>query len=407
MQTTLRPEILETTAGREADRILRRCVHCGFCTATCPTYQILGDELDSPRGRIYLIKSWLEGHSDGTQLQQHLDRCLTCRACETTCPSGVEYGHLVDMARSRVESELSRPLLQRLQRWLLCRVLPFSTRFQWTLKCGQIIKPLLPESIRKQVPDSQQAVVHKPKQHPRKLLLLSACVQSGLQPGIDMAAKRLLDGFGITLETIKGSGCCGAVSQHLGQSKDAVAFMRQNIDAWWPEIEAGAEGIISSSSGCGVQLKDYGWLLKDDEEYAERAQIISDKVVDIAQVLLREDVSRLQRARSAPVTIAFHAPCSLQHGMKQSGSVEMLLKKTGFHLTHVNDEHLCCGSAGTYSILQPQLAEKLKMKKLSNLQAELPALIATANIGCLMFMQQDAKVSVKHWIELLKVDLER
>ena len=397
MQTQLTPEIIDTAAGREADRILRKCVHCGFCTATCPTYQLLGDELDGPRGRIYLIKQVLEGHPVTRHTQAHLDRCLTCRSCETTCPSGVDYVHLLDYGRHKVEQQVSRPWWQHWQRSLLRYFLPEPKRFNPFLRLGQWLRPVLPGVIKKNIPVPLKVLPWPRQQHARRMILPGGCVQPSLAPDIDTATARVLDQLGIQL--IQAGGCCGAVSHHLSATERAKDYARRNIDAWWPHIEAGAEAIVSNATGCGVMLKDYAHLLSDDPNYADKAARITDLCRDIVEVLEGEDLTSLKQD-AARKRISFHSPCTLQHGQGLAGRVEALLRQAGYELLPVADAHLCCGSAGTYSITQPQLSQKLRDNKLAALQQESPDLIATANIGCLLHLAAESQVSVKHWITL-------
>ena len=399
MQTSLAETIKETPEGKEADRILRACVHCGFCNATCPTYQLLGDELDGPRGRIYLIKSLLEGQTPGRATQVHLDRCLTCRSCETTCPSGVEYGRLADIGRQEVERLVKRPFLERLFRLGLRRILPYPRRVNVLLQMARLIQPLLPTSLSRM---RARQLVNKSwpvTRHARKMLVLTGCVQPALAPNINTAAARVLDYLGITLRPAEG--CCGAISHHLAATDEALSFARRNIDAWWPAIEQGAEAIVITASGCGAMVKDYGYLLRRDAQYAARAARVSAIARDISEVLAAEDLARLKSLLRSPPRIAFHSPCTLQHGQRLAGLTESLLQRLGFHLTKVENSHLCCGSAGTYSLLQRSLSRRLLLDKIEALEKDGPALIATANIGCYQFLQEAAHVPVRHWIELL------
>jgi glycolate oxidase iron-sulfur subunit len=398
MQTALADFIKDTPEGREADAILRACVHCGFCTATCPTYQLLGDELDGPRGRIYLIKQILEGSPTTARTQLHLDRCLTCRACETTCPSGVRYGRLADIGRHVVEQRVRRPWHERLTRWLLRRVLPYRSRFTPLLALGRVVRPLLPRTLRGTVPPAQAAGAWPAPRHQRRMLVLEGCVQPVLAPRINAATARVLDRLGISLVCADSAGCCGAVSHHLSAQEDALGFMRRNIDAWWPHVEAGVEALVMTASGCGVMVKEYEQLLSHDPRYAAKATRIADMTRDIAEVLADTELSVLQ---ARPRKIAFQSPCTLQHGQKLGGIVEGLLQGLGFELTPVPDPHLCCGSAGTYSILQKPLSQRLLANKLEALESGQPELIATANIGCLVHLQSRAWPRVVHWIELL------
>ena len=410
MQTQLSASILSTAQGRDAEAILRRCVHCGFCNATCPTYQLQGDELDGPRGRIYLIKQLLEGQTDGATAREHLDRCLTCRNCETTCPSGVEYNRLLDIGREKVEHSAPRPLKERLLRWGLLQVVPFPKRFALADRLVRTVRPLIPQTLRKVIPPSVKSVAQWPApRHARRVLLLDGCVQSVAAPEINLATARVLDHLGISAIRSSDDGCCGALNQHLSSTESAAAFMRRNIDAWWPYLDDGADGdsrqqveaIISTASACGLQVKDYAYYLRFDEAYAEKAKIISARVKDVSELIAAEPVENMVRV--GMVRIAFHAPCSLQHGQRLNGVPEGILTRCGFELTAVKDSHLCCGSAGTYSIFQRDLSEQLQTHKLAALQAEKPAVIASANIGCLLHLRQgvEGQLPVKHWIELL------
>ena len=400
MQTSLSDALKDTPEGREADAILRSCVHCGFCTATCPTYQLLGDELDGPRGRIYLIKQVLEGGPVTAKTQLHLDRCLTCRSCETTCPSGVRYGRLVDIGRAVVEEKVPRSLAERMQRGVLRALIPYPRRFAVLLRIGRALRPLLPAVVRKKIPAVQPATAWPVVRHPRKMLVLDGCVQPAAAPATNAVAARVLDRLGVSLIRAEDAGCCGALSHHLSAHDEARNFMRRNIDAWWPHIEAGAEAIVMTASGCGVVVKDYGALLHDDPAYAVKAAHISGLTKDLGEILSAEEVETLAvngRGRK----VAFHAPCTLQHGQQVNGVVEGLLRRCGYQLTAVADGHLCCGSAGTYSLLQPELSRQLLTNKLTALQAGVPDFIVTANIGCQLHLQSGAAVQVRHWVELL------
>jgi glycolate dehydrogenase iron-sulfur subunit len=400
MKTSLAAFIKDTDAGREADAILRACVHCGFCNATCPTYQLLGDELDGPRGRIYLIKQVLEGHTPTAATRLHLDRCLTCRNCETTCPSGVRYGRLVDIGRELVERQAPpRRWGDRKLRGLLRSTLLDSRRFSALLKFGRRVRPLLPGALRRAVPAPPAGPSWPTPRHPRCMLVLAGCVQPAIAPNINAAAARVLDRLGISLIEAAESGCCGAVSQHTSAPAEALDFARRNIDAWWPHIEVGAEAIVMTASGCGVHVKEYGYYLRNDPAYAAKAERIAASVRDIAEILRDQDLAKLSVSRSS--RIAFHSPCSLQHGQQLGGVVEEILQRTGFTLTNVPDAHLCCGSAGTYSILHPRLARRLRNNKVAALTRDRPDVIATANVGCLTHLQAGSDIPVRHWIELL------
>jgi glycolate oxidase iron-sulfur subunit len=405
MQTRLSAAFLETPAGREADAILRKCVHCGFCTATCPTYQLLGDELDGPRGRIYLIKEMLEGTEPSRATQLHLDRCLTCRACETTCPSGVSYGRLLDIGRHQVERVVPRTFRERLSRRSLLAVVPHRRRFALLLALGRRLRWLMPGALRRAIPVRRAAGSWPAPRHPRRMLVLTGCVQPGVAPGIDAAAARVLDRLGISLIAAPG-GCCGALAHHLAEEGLCRRQMRHNIDAWWPEVERGAEALIVTASGCGAMVRDYGPMLRDEPAYASKAARISALFRDIGQVvaqeLARPEVRLDLKARGEPgPRVAFHSPCTLQHGLRVRGVIEPLLERAGCRLTSVAESHLCCGSAGSYSLLQPAISRQLKANKLAALQADAPEIIATANIGCLLHLASGADRPVRHWIELL------
>jgi len=399
MQTNLADFVKHTAEGQEAEAILRKCVHCGFCTATCPTYQLLGDELDGPRGRIYLIKQVLEGEQPTARTQLHLDRCLTCRSCETTCPSGVSYGRLADIGRELVEQRVGRSPAQRFVRRALREVLPHEGRFTPLLRMGQLTRALLPGPLKRKVPARRRAPARPAPRHARRMLVLEGCAQPGIAPEINAHAARVLDRLGISLVAAPGAGCCGAVSQHLSAPREALDFMRRNVDAWWPEVEAGAEAIVITASGCGTLVREYGHLLAADPDYAERARRISDLSRDLAEVIAAEDLGALRPA--APKRVAFHSPCSLQHGLQVRGVVESILGAAGHELTPVPDGHLCCGSAGTYSILQSGLSQQLLANKLLALESAGPEVIATANIGCLAHLETGASCPVVHWIGLL------
>ncbi len=402
MQTHIADAYRTTSDGEAAERILRKCVHCGFCLATCPSYQILGNELDSPRGRIYLIKQVLEGTAPTAKTQLHLDRCLTCRNCETTCPSGVEYGKLLDIGRHLVEEKVGRGPADAATRAALKTGLGTPLLFNTALKLGQAMRGLLPGALKARIPAPEIGNDWPAPRHARRMLVLAGCVQPGLKPNINAAAARVLDRVGISLTVANEAGCCGALAHHLNDSDAGLAAARRNIDAWLPQLDAGVEAIVMTASGCGVMVKDYGWLLRNDPVYAEKAARVSAATKDISEILGAErDALKAHGARAGSKRIAYHPPCTLQHGQKLSGGVEALLTDAGFELVPVAEKHLCCGSAGTYSILQPDIAGQLKMRKLGNLQAGQPELIATANIGCLTHLQSGTALPVKHWVELL------
>jgi glycolate oxidase iron-sulfur subunit len=402
MQTQLADWIKDTPEGAEADAILRKCVHCGFCLATCPTYNLLGDELDSPRGRIYLMKQMLEGAPVTHRTQLHLDRCLTCRACETTCPSGVEYGKLVDIGREVVERKVRRPVKERAKRWLLKSTLPHRGLFSLALGLGRAAKPLLPARLARRIPPHRAAGAWPSAEHARRMLVLDRCVQPALQPSINAATARVLDRLGIALVSVARAGCCGAVPFHLNYQHDALGYMKANIDAWWPEIERGAEAIVVTASGCGTTVKDYGRLLREDRAYAAKAARVSELARDVSEVIADERARLRPLMKDAsPRKVAFQSPCSLQHGLRIQGVVESILRDAGFTLTPVPDGHLCCGSAGTYSILKPGISRQLLHNKVRSLESGGPDEIATANIGCLAHVQSGTRLPVRHWIELL------
>ena len=407
MQTTLADSIKDTPRGREADGILRTCVHCGFCLATCPTYQLLGDELDSPRGRIYLMKQMLEGGSVTADTQLHLDRCLTCRSCESTCPSGVQYGRLLDIGRSLTEERVGRGPVVALKRYALRKVLPHRRRFAVLLAVARLVRGLLPAEVRAKVPARSARREPWPAvRHARKVLVLEGCVQPILAPEVNIAAARVLDRLGISAVRILAAGCCGAVSHHMSAHEETLRQLRANIDALWPHVEAGAEAIVMVASACTAMLIDYGHLLRGDPAYASRAARVSELARDLSEVVLAEkqvlleQLGRETKARSV-VKVAFQSPCTLQHALKVRGPVETLLSAAGFALTPVPDSHLCCGSAGTYSILQPELSARLLQAKVAALEQGGPEVIATANIGCHLHIRSGTTLPVRHWIELL------
>ena len=401
MQTTLSEQAKSLPRGEEAESILRSCVHCGFCNATCPTYQLLGDELDGPRGRIYLIKQVLEGKEVTEKTQLHLDRCLSCRNCETTCPSGVNYHNLLDIGRAVVDAAVPRPLSQRLLRESLRAVVPNAGLFKTLTQMGNSFRPLLPGSLKDKLPGSIRPAKARPTQHhSRQVLILEGCVQPGLSPNTNAATARVLDRLGISVKSIAQAGCCGAVDYHLNAQKQGLDRARRNIDAWWPSVHAGAEAIVQTASGCGAFVKDYGHMLRDDPAYADKAAKVSALTKDLVEVLRAEPLEKLGACTSAK--LAFHCPCTLQHAQKLGGAVEAVLTRLGFNLTSVPDSHLCCGSAGTYSITQPVLSKQLRDNKMNALESGQPDVIATANIGCQTHLASAGRTPVKHWIELIE-----
>lgn len=402
MQTNLADFIKDTREGHEADAILRSCVHCGFCTATCPTYQLLGDELDGPRGRIYLIKQVLEGKTPTAKTQLHLDRCLTCRNCETTCPSGVKYGRLVDIGRKVVEDRVPYSFSQKLKRTALKEVLPRKWLFTPAMKVGQAVRPLLPQAIRNKVPRAEHAGAWPARAHERKMLLLDGCVQPAMSPNINAATARVLDALGVQLIVAPKAGCCGAIRHHLNDHDGALDDMRRNIDAWWPLVQAGAEAIVMTASGCGATVKDYGHLLEADPAYAEKAAVISGLTKDLSEIMPAFE-AELEGKLNGKISkrVAYHPPCTLQHGQQIRGKVEGVLRAVGVDVQLCGDSHLCCGSAGTYSVMQPELSYQLRDNKLAKLAETKAEMIVSANIGCLTHLQSGTDTPVKHWIELI------
>ena len=416
MQTNLADWIKDTPEGIEADAILRKCVHCGFCLATCPTYQLTGDELDSPRGRIYLMKEMLEGNAVTAKTQFHLDRCLTCRACETTCPSGVQYGRLADIGRAVAEKKVPRSLVDQLTRSVLKNTLPHTAFISAGLGVGRAVKGLLPDGIKKYLTSKRDEGVWPAPAHARKMLVLDGCVQPAMAPSINHAAARVLDKLGISLTRANRAGCCGAIPHHLNDAHEAHAYVKRNIDAWWPAIVGGTEAIVVTATGCGTMVAEYGHLLRNDIAYAEKAARVSALYRDVSEVIEQErgKLSTLLKskpeifpvdAEATKPKLAFHSPCSLQHGLKIRGLVESLLRDAGFELTPVPDGHLCCGSAGTYSLLQSELSAQLLANRVKALESGSPDIIATANIGCMAHIESglhaSSRTPILHWIELL------
>ena len=415
MQTNLAPQFKGTPEGEAAEAILRKCVHCGFCTATCPTYQLLGDELDGPRGRIYLMKQVLEGAPVTRSTQMHLDRCLTCRNCETTCPSGVQYGNLVEIGRAIVDARVERPPAERAVRMMLKEGLT-SAAFKPAMKLGQLFRPFLPATLRDKVPAPAPVNAHRwpTREHARKVLLLAGCVQPAMAPNINSATARVLDAAGIQTVVADEAGCCGAIRTHLNDIEGGLADMRRNVDAWWPLISGGpgalegVEAIVMNASGCGVAVKGYGHALARDPAYAEKARRISELTRDLSELLpdlvpkLKHKVRMRDTGNRVATHLAFHPPCTLQHGQQLRGGVETHLKELGFDVRVApNESHLCCGSAGTYSVLQPELAYQLRDRKLANLAPLEAQTIVSANIGCIQHLQTGTATPVKHWVEVL------
>jgi glycolate oxidase iron-sulfur subunit len=414
METHLADWLKDTPDGIEADAILRACVHCGFCTATCPTYQLLGDEKDGPRGRIYMMKQVMEGAQPTLATMTHLDRCLTCRNCETTCPSGVRYGHLVDIGRKLVEARVQRPFGQRLARTLLREGVTRRWLFDPAMRLGKLVRPLLPDALKGKVPASADPGPWPPESHLAKVLLLNSCTQSAMMPAIDRATARVLDRLGVQAIIEPSSGCCGALRYHLNDHEGGKADARRNVDAWWPYLEAGVEAIVMNASGCGVMVKDYGHLLREEPAYAERAAKVSAMTFDLVEWLPRRlapppdgtaagaaSGTNVPRSGLAGNRVAFHPPCTLQHGQQIRGEVEQFLAGWGAEILPIPDSHLCCGSAGTYSVLQPTYSRQLRDRKLDALQSGRPDVILSANMGCLTHLQSGTGTPVMHWIEWL------
>lgn len=405
MQIHLAEFVKQRPEHAELQQILRACVHCGLCNATCPTYQLLGDERDGPRGRIYLLKQALEGEAVSHTTQRHLDRCLECLACETACPSGVQYGRLLDLGRVIVAERAPRGVFATALRRSMLTVFPYRWRFYVLTAIAKVFEPLLPQRLRRRLPERRSAGAWSETRHDRKMLILPGCVQPALAPSIDIAAAQVLDQLGISLIPVASGGCCGALHYHLDDHAAALQLACRNIDACWPYLEQGAEAIVSTASGCGVMFKDYGELLQYDPSYAAKAAKFSALVKDLGEILQYEDLAAFKRRRQ--LRVAFQSPCTLQHGQKLPGMVEGILRQLGFQLTPVADAHVCCGSAGVYSLLQPQLSVQLLRNKLRNLQQPRPDVIATANIGCLTHLQSISDVPVVHWIELLAEEKDR
>lgn len=404
MYTKLHAHFKNAPRAQEAESILLNCVHCGFCNATCPTYQETGDEREGPRGRIYLIKQLLETGEATENTRKHLDSCLNCRSCETTCPSGVTYGRLVDIGKEIVEEQQTRPVHERLLRWTIRQILPFPKRFTPLLRVGQLVRPLLPTPLKRKVPPKKAVLSWPPKKHERHMLVLGGCAQPGATPNTNAAASRVLDRMGISLVDMPAAGCCGAVSYHLSEPAEAKDFMRRNIDAWWPAIESGAEAIVITASGCGPMIKDYGEQLKQDPVYADKAKKVSALAKDISEIISLQDIEGLD-LKVDNLTTAVHCPCSLQHGLNLPDKVEQLLDVAGVVVTATKEKHLCCGSAGTYSILQGEMSQQLLGNKLKALNIDNPDRIVTSNIGCQLHLATRSEIPVLHWIELIEQGL--
>jgi glycolate oxidase iron-sulfur subunit len=400
VHTELAPALADTHCARHAKELISSCVHCGFCLATCPTYKLLGSELDSPRGRIYLIKQMLEGAAPSAITATHLDRCLTCRSCETTCPSGVQYGRLLDIGRGMVEASAARSWRDAAVRRALVALLSRRRVFAATLQLGRWLRPLLPQAQGARIPRRKPGGAWPAPCHPRRVVLLRGCVQPSLAPNINSAAARVLDRIGISALTAAEEVCCGALSHHLGGASRALQQARRNVSVWARLLDEGAEAIVVTASGCAVMVKEYAQLLREDPLFSKDAARVSAAARDLCEVVLPQDVAAIT-ANPRRRRVAWQSPCTLQHGQKILGRVESLLRAAGCSLTAVADAHLCCGSAGSYSILQRDLSRQLRAAKLDALQGDKPELIATANIGCLQHLAAAAEVPVRHWVELL------
>jgi len=408
MKTNIINDFLQTHDGEEANKILRNCVHCGFCNATCPTYQLLGDELDGPRGRIYLIKQTLEGREPTRETQKHLDRCLTCRNCESTCPSGVQYSHLLNIGRAVVNQKVSRSIGQKSLHIALRKTFLSPLIFGSLIKTGQLFRPLLPNTIKRSIPEKEQKLNFDKVSHVRKILLVAGCVQSSIKPNIDIAAKVVFNKLNIECLEIPAAGCCGSLSHHLNAESEAIKIIKKNIDSWWPLVESQTiEAICMTSSGCGVAIKEYTQLLASDKDYAEKAKTISTLYKDPAEIVSQElgntdntQLSTVIAESALGKNIAFHPPCTLQHGMKLNNLIEPILSQCGFTVHAFKDKHLCCGSAGTYSITQKALSQQLLANKLDHIEKVDANMIVTANIGCQLHLQSGTNTPVKHWLEL-------
>ncbi len=400
MQTKLAPNIQQGRHAEAIETILRNCVHCGFCNATCPTYLLRGDELDGPRGRIYQMKQFFEGEPANAEMLKHLDRCLTCRACETTCPSGVKYSHLFEIGKTAIEQELPRPWWGRIQRGGIVRFINSGWLFALSIRVGQTCAWIFPPKLRESVPVRQTPVARNNTKHARKVLMLAGCVQPALAPNTNACASNLLNKLEIEVIEVPGSLCCGAVAFHTSEPEYGLRQVKRLIDSWWPHIEAGVEAIVVTATGCGVSVKDYERLLADDPDYADKAKTVSSLHCDLIE-LVEAEVEQFQRDNLLAKRVAVHTPCTMQHGLGINGRVEAVLAGVGYEICQVQDSHLCCGSAGTYSMLQPALASQLRLNKVKALSVEQPDIIATANIGCQLHLAQGNKIPVVHWIELL------
>ena len=427
MQTSFTSAFTQTSDGERVNNILRKCVHCGFCNAACPTYELTGNELDGPRGRIYLIKNFFEENSqnnlaENTQAPsndtslKHLDRCLTCLSCETTCPSGVKYGELVDIGRKHISASVPRPIHNKIKRKLILSAFSNSKRVAWLFAIARMFKPLLPMNLASKIPakvklmpesssspssgSSPDSTASNGKSTSRKMLTIKGCVQNAAAPQINHATKIVLSDSDIQLHEVD-SACCGALAFHLTELEQAHETIRKNIDHWYQMLNEDYEKILINSSGCSTFIKQYTTIMQDDDLYAKKAKFVSEHCIDLSEIASELQPDTSKASSTSKQTIAFHSPCTLQHGQKIKGEIEDKLLQAGYVLTEVQDPHLCCGSAGTYSLLEPEMSSKLLKSKVSNLEKNQPDIIVTANIGCLMHLQSGTEIPVKHWIELL------
>ncbi len=404
----MRARLAESNSSKSfalaATEIIRSCVHCGMCNASCPTYQLTGDELEGPRGRIYLIKGILETGETSDVARTHLDQCLVCRSCEASCPSGVKYGELLELTKPHIESSNRSPLRLRIKRYLIVQIVPNKVLFSMFFAVGRLLKPLLSSNLKILIPERASLQASRRVAHKRKALLLSTCAQSVVRPSIDTAAIKIFDRLGITLIPVAGAGCCGALALHCGYEEKAIVQAKANIDAWWPYIELGAESIIATSSGCGLQLKGYERLLKEFPDYSAKSKYLAGLIKDPIELIDDQKLSAVTKD-SDRCSIAFQSPCSQQHGLKINGRVEAVLERLGWNFTKVKDPHLCCGSAGSYSILYPETSARLREEKLNALSQGSPELIVTANIGCQLHLGAKSAVPVIHWLELIEREL--
>ena len=405
MQTNLDQKTLQSPHAERIGAILRTCVHCGFCNATCPTYQTLGDELDGPRGRIYQMKQYFEGEPANPDILKHLDRCLLCRSCETTCPSGVKYSELLELGRHQIENELPRPLMDRLFRWSVVRFINSGALFSLGINMGRLVRPLLPASLAQRIPVAGKRLPNRGGSHTRKVVLINGCVQSSLAPNTNQALINLLDKFSIEVVSTRSGMCCGAAATHTSEPHYGKRQAQLLIDSIWSKLDENVEAVMIAATGCGVSVKDYGALFADDSRYAAKAQRITELYCDPLELVEKELKNQSLTPASQAKRVAFHTPCSMQHGLGIRNRVESVLSGLGHVVCRVDESHLCCGSAGTYSMLQPKMATRLRARKQKALNVDQPEVIATANIGCQVHIAQGLDVPVVHWLELVAEQL--